>query len=229
MGKTPPNNLSFCLKWPWDIHQNPNSCTFETPFLINSIQTIGLLAYNLFNSATQTLDHTIKSLNPNQIPNLTIKPTKKKQHLSPEEQGEAEHRALASALASGKEATIIEFYSPKCRLCTSLLDLVMQMEARNSEWLSIVMADAENENWLPESRSMVPWECYHLFNATVHLLDGLDEFQIDYCYKEANKCAIFLSTFVTAMGETLVDLGDIPPNLACLIEDDALGKNYSRM
>ncbi|KAI3930834.1 hypothetical protein MKX01_037280 [Papaver californicum] len=76
------------------------------------------------------------------------KPTNKK--LSPEEQGEAENRALALALASGKEATVMEFYSPKCRLRNSLLDFVMEIESRNSDWLNIVMADAENEKWLPE-------------------------------------------------------------------------------
>ena len=66
------------------------------------------------------------------------------------EQGEAEQRAFASALASGKEATVIEFYSPKCRLCNSLLQFVSEVEARNSGWLNIVMADAENQTWLPE-------------------------------------------------------------------------------
>ncbi|OVA10806.1 Thioredoxin domain [Macleaya cordata] len=74
----------------------------------------------------------------------------KNEKLSPEEQGEAEHRALALALASGKEATVMEFYSPKCRLCNSLLNLVMEIESKNSDWLNIVMADAENEKWLPE-------------------------------------------------------------------------------
>nr|CAD1822510.1 unnamed protein product [Ananas comosus var. bracteatus] len=69
---------------------------------------------------------------------------------SREEQGEAEHRALAAALASGKEATVVEFYSPKCRLCASLLDLVLDVESRNSDWVSFVLADAENEMWLPE-------------------------------------------------------------------------------
>ncbi|KAK8996905.1 hypothetical protein V6N11_020401 [Hibiscus sabdariffa] len=70
--------------------------------------------------------------------------------LSPQEQGEAEQRAFASALASRKEATVIEFYSPKCSLCNSLLKFVMEVENRNSDWLNIVLADAENEKWLPE-------------------------------------------------------------------------------
>ncbi|KAF7141173.1 hypothetical protein RHSIM_Rhsim06G0045400 [Rhododendron simsii] len=62
--------------------------------------------------------------------------------------GEAVLSALASALASGKEATMTEFYSPKCRLCNSLLKFMLEMQNRNSEWLNIVMADAENDKWL---------------------------------------------------------------------------------
>lgn len=73
-----------------------------------------------------------------------------KKGLTPEEQAEAEQRALAMALASGKEATVVEFYSPNCGLCNSLLGFVMEVENRNSNWLNIVMADAENEKWLPE-------------------------------------------------------------------------------
>ncbi|KAL3628270.1 hypothetical protein CASFOL_027316 [Castilleja foliolosa] len=70
--------------------------------------------------------------------------------LNPQEQGEAEQRTLAAALVGGKDATVVEFYSPKCRLCNSLLGFVMEMENRNSNWLNIFMADAENNKWLPE-------------------------------------------------------------------------------
>ncbi|KAF7140370.1 hypothetical protein RHSIM_Rhsim06G0045200 [Rhododendron simsii] len=59
---------------------------------------------------------------------------------------EIELRALVSVLASGKEATVIGFYSPKCRLCHTLLKFVLEVEKRNSESLNIVMADAENDN-----------------------------------------------------------------------------------
>ena len=64
---------------------------------------------------------------------------------------------FSSALATGKEATVIEFYSPKCRLFNSLVDIVSEVEGRNLDWLNIVMADAENEKWLPEV-------CYALHN-----------------------------------------------------------------
>lgn len=71
-------------------------------------------------------------------------------NLSGEEQGELEQRAFACALASDKEATVLEFYSPKCRLCSSLVGFVDEVEKRNKEWLNVVMADAENDKWLPE-------------------------------------------------------------------------------
>ena len=50
-----------------------------------------------------------------------------KLNLTPEEQAEVEQTAFASALAAGKEATVIEFCSPKCRLCNSLVDFVLEV------------------------------------------------------------------------------------------------------
>ncbi|XP_027367098.1 uncharacterized protein LOC113873249 [Abrus precatorius] len=134
---------AFCLKWPWDeANPNPNPklspCKFEGPWVFKSLQSIGTIALHLVISVS-------KSSSPQS--NLTWN---KKKKLSGAEQAEAEQRAFASALASGKEATVVEFYSPKCRLCNSLVKFVSEVEARNSQWLNIVMADAENQNWLPE-------------------------------------------------------------------------------
>lgn len=155
MGSVPKKPL-FCFKLPWDMDQNtksPNDCTLEAPWLFKSLQNVGSLAFKFVNSIS-------KSSAP--LTNNTFKPfqfaagtsqskfSKSKPNLNPEEQGEAEHRAFASALASNKEATVIEFYSPKCRLCSSLLNFVLEVEGRNSDWLNIVMADAENDKWLPE-------------------------------------------------------------------------------
>ena len=39
-----------------------------------------------------------------------------------------EKTEFASALAAGKEATMIEFCSPKCRLCNLLVDFVLEVE-----------------------------------------------------------------------------------------------------
>ncbi|MBA0693428.1 hypothetical protein Goari_003802 [Gossypium aridum] len=143
----------FCLKWPWDVNKqskSSNLCTFEGPWLFKSMQNLGSFVLNSFNSVSGLR---FSNLNPNQIAfgvsqngNLKFK----RKPLSPDEQGEAEHRAFASALASRKSATVIEFYSPKCSLCNSLLKFVMEVENRNSDWLNIVLADAENEKWLPE-------------------------------------------------------------------------------
>lgn len=143
----------FCLKWPWDVNKqskSSNLCTFEGPWLFKSIQNLGSFVLNSFNSVSGLR---FSNLNPTQIAfgvsqneNLKFK----RKPLSPDEQGEAEHRAFASALASRKSATVIEFYSPKCSLCNSLLKFVMEVENRNSDWLNIVLADAENEKWLPE-------------------------------------------------------------------------------
>ncbi|KAL8058851.1 hypothetical protein ABFX02_03G048000 [Erythranthe guttata] len=142
----------FCIKWPWDNHPNQNTpnnnnnpanspCNLDnTPWIFKSAQNLGIAAFNFVNSA----------VSPPNSQKSPFKLKQKRENLSPSEQGEAEQRAFAAALASGKEATVLEFYSPKCRLCNSLLPFVIEIENRNSDWLNIVMADAENDHWLPE-------------------------------------------------------------------------------
>ncbi|KAF5747068.1 thioredoxin-related family protein [Tripterygium wilfordii] len=154
MGSAPKNSMSmFCLKWPWEInqkHESPNVCTFEGPWLFRSLRTLGSIAFSSFNSGSSSYLW-MDAFNPINLIGGTNKTLKSRKNiLTPEKQGEAEPRAFASALASQKEATVIEFYSPKCRLCNSLLNFVLEVEGRNSGWLNIVMADAENEKWLPE-------------------------------------------------------------------------------
>lgn len=139
-----PKTPLFCFKWPWDQSnsnnnnpQNPNnnnSCTLETPWLFKSMLNMSTAASTLIKSVSK--------------PGLQLGP--KPEKLSPQEQGEAEQRAFAYALASRKEATVLEFYSPKCSLCNSMLSFVVEVEKRNSDWLNLVMADAENDKWLPE-------------------------------------------------------------------------------
>lgn len=141
--------LCWQWKWPWDPQTHspdPNPCgNLDAPWLFKSLQTLASLAQNLILLHPPAADSS--SLGASASPTRREDPVGS---LSREEQGEAEHRALALALASGKEATVLEFYSPKCRLCNSLLDLVLRLEARNSDWVSFVLADAENEMWLPE-------------------------------------------------------------------------------
>ncbi|KAG9440712.1 hypothetical protein H6P81_020877 [Aristolochia fimbriata] len=144
----------LCLQFPWpqgEKAKNPSPCTFEAPFLFKSLQSFQFLVFNLFQSASKTLNLSAKSFRPLQFARAGLSDSNGKSNLrSADEQGELEHRALAAALASGKDATVIEFYSPRCRLCSSLLDLVTELESRNAEWLNIVLADAENEKWFPE-------------------------------------------------------------------------------
>ncbi|XP_048227183.1 thioredoxin-like protein HCF164, chloroplastic isoform X2 [Ricinus communis] len=128
--------------------ENPTVCSLETPWIFKSMQSLGSIASDSFNSISNSW---ISNFNPIKLDAKTRTNSLKAQKvLTPDEQGEAEQRAFASALASMKEATVLEFYSPKCRLCNSLLGFVSEVEGRNSSWLNIVMADAENEKWLPE-------------------------------------------------------------------------------
>ncbi|KAF7837530.1 thioredoxin-like protein HCF164, chloroplastic [Senna tora] len=151
-----PKQPVFCLKWPWDANQstkNSNTCNFDGPWLFKSIQSLGSVAFNFANSLAKSSSAQMSPLNPLQLDektNYNKNSKSKMKKMTPDEQGEAEQRAFASALASGKEATVIEFYSPKCRLCNSLLKFVSEVETRNSDWLNVVMADSENEKWLPE-------------------------------------------------------------------------------
>ncbi|GLT92224.1 hypothetical protein SLE2022_100720 [Rubroshorea leprosula] len=151
-----PKQQMFCLKWPWDVNKDatsPSPCSFEGPWLFKSLQNLGSLALNSVNSMSKSSGSWFPKFDIQQFTmgagqNGDLK--SKRKVLTPKEQGEAEHRAFASALASGKESTVIEFYSPKCSLCNSLLRFVLEVESRNSDWLNIVLADAENEQWLPE-------------------------------------------------------------------------------
>ena len=145
--KSPPLPPLFCWKWPWDAAASASASSpcgpLEPPWLFKSLHNLAsIAARNLLNPLNHDNKRTPSPPSSSQ-PQSAIS-------LSRGEQGEAEHRALASALASGKEATVIEFYSPKCRLCNSLLDLVLDLEGKNTDWVSFVLADAENEKWLPE-------------------------------------------------------------------------------
>ncbi|KAK9066719.1 hypothetical protein SSX86_014042 [Deinandra increscens subsp. villosa] len=150
-GDTPQKQPLFCLKWPWDVHSNDNpskplnSCSSGPPWIFKSFQTIGSLALTLVDSVSKP--HTTTPL---QFSSGISKSRKITKGLSGEAQGELEQRAFACALANEKDATVIEFYSPKCSLCNSMVDFVGHVENKNSDWLNIVMADAENDKWLPE-------------------------------------------------------------------------------
>ncbi|MQL87264.1 hypothetical protein Taro_019815 [Colocasia esculenta] len=178
MGSAPkqPPPPAICWKWPWDALRNPvtaaqnphgvSPCDSpDPPLLLKTLHNLGsFVATNVFGGGPPE-----KATAGAQNGSLRVDAPggggRRVRPLSPEEQGEAEQRAFAAALASGKEATVLEFYSPRCRLCSSLLDLVLEVERRNSDWVSFALADAENEKWLPEeecptSRLLQFMHCY---------------------------------------------------------------------
>lgn len=51
---------------------------------------------------------------------------------------------------------VIEFYSPKCMLCNSFLDSVLEVEGRDSVWLTIVSffhSALCRKNWMCAKRN----------------------------------------------------------------------------
>lgn len=74
---------------------------------------------------------------------------------SPGLAAEAEQRALAS----GREAAVLEFYSPRPRLCASLQGLVRGLEGGAGGWTGFVIADAEDDRWLAEVRRLAFISC----------------------------------------------------------------------
>ncbi|CAA6653436.1 unnamed protein product [Spirodela intermedia] len=155
---------SICWNWPWRLPQNLTAADVrnptshggcdnsDPPWLLKSLLNLGsALTSNVSRFAARGKEAAFV------LPSGRVRAQpdgngdgKPRSALSKADQGEAEQRALAAALASGKEATVLEFYSPRCRLCKSLLGLVLELEKRNSDWASFVLADAENEMWLPE-------------------------------------------------------------------------------
>lgn len=73
------------------------------------------------------------------------------------DRGDAEQRALATSLASGKPATMLEFYSPRCRLYASLQGLMRELKDGTSGAANFVLADAEDDRWLSEVRRLLPF------------------------------------------------------------------------
>jgi hypothetical protein len=63
---------------------------------------------------------------------------------------EAEQRALAG----GRDAAVLEFYSPWLRLCASLQGLVRELEDGAGGWTGFAIADAEDDRWLAEVRRL---------------------------------------------------------------------------
>ncbi|XP_003577400.1 uncharacterized protein LOC100821647 [Brachypodium distachyon] len=141
-----------CFKWPWGPSLNaspnpslspspsPSPCgDLELPWLFKSIRTVaqGLLIAGDLPSPSGGDGSRRRKRNPGQV-------------VVEADRGDAEQRALAAALVSGRAATVLEFYSTRCRLCASLQGLVRELEDGAGGCASFVLADAEDDRWLPE-------------------------------------------------------------------------------
>ena len=138
-----------CFKWPWGPSLNgspsasPSPCgDLERPWLFKSISTVaqGLaIAGDIPSASTGSGGHGARlwKRHPGTAPVEAYR-------------GDAEQRALAAALVSARATTVLEFYSPRCRLCSSLQGLVRELEDGGNASASFVFADAEDDRWLPE-------------------------------------------------------------------------------
>eukprot|EP00252_Welwitschia_mirabilis_P019523 TRINITY_DN4533_c0_g2_i2.p1 TRINITY_DN4533_c0_g2~~TRINITY_DN4533_c0_g2_i2.p1 ORF type:complete len:216 (+),score=29.12 TRINITY_DN4533_c0_g2_i2:78-725(+) len=131
------------------VTSNGICCKWEMPWLFQSL-------LNLASTVVSGLHHHVNNSHDSKKPVIVERQSiiKKQSFTLPwgrqSSRDDSELRALAAALQSKKNATVIEFYSPKCRLCSSMSSVVSRIQSDNSDWLNIVMADVENRAWLPE-------------------------------------------------------------------------------
>jgi hypothetical protein len=139
----------LCFKWPWNPNpqpsasQSPSPCgDLELPWLFKSIRALAqglLIAGDLPAPASVGTSGGLRGRGMRSGP-VAVEA----------DRGDAEQRALAAALASGRAVTVLEFYSPRCRLCASLQGFVRELEDGAAGSASFVLADAEDDRWLPE-------------------------------------------------------------------------------
>jgi hypothetical protein len=145
-----------CFKWPWNPNPqsspSPSPCgDLELPWFFKSIRTLaqGLVIAGDLPSppASATGGGGTRRRRGWGIPGAAQVEA---------DRGDVEQRALAAALASGRPATVLEFYSPRCRLCASLQGLVRELEEQAGGSAGFVLADAEDDRWMPEVRRFLP-------------------------------------------------------------------------
>ncbi|CAO2142208.1 unnamed protein product, partial [Urochloa humidicola] len=153
-GKPPP---FVCLKWPWNPNPEPSPSPspcgdLELPWLFKSIRTLaqGLVIAGDLPSPPASASgggggRKRRGWGSGGAAQVEA------------DRGDAEQRALAAALAGGRPATVLEFYSPRCRLCGSLQELVRELEEQAGGSAGFVLADAEDDRWLPERRRGLQW------------------------------------------------------------------------
>ena len=94
-----PKDPLCCLKWLWDVHQNCDIFILEAPWALKSQQ---ILDHSLSNSNWISKSSYLSYKNPSnwmlKYVKVVVSRWKKERMLVPEEEGEMEHKALASAL-----------------------------------------------------------------------------------------------------------------------------------
>ncbi|EES10024.1 uncharacterized protein LOC8071992 isoform X1 [Sorghum bicolor] len=153
-GKPPP---LVCFKWPWSPNPDPTPSPspspspcgdLELPWLFKSIRN---LAQGLLIAGDLPPSPASSAAGGRGLWGRQRRSTGAAAVVVVEaDRGDAEQRALAAALATGSPATVLEFYSPRCRLCASLQGLVREIEDGAGGSASFVLADAEDDRWLPE-------------------------------------------------------------------------------
>ncbi|CAO2151339.1 unnamed protein product [Urochloa humidicola] len=142
-----------CFKWPWNPNPetSPSPCgDLELPWLFKSIRT---LAQGLVIAGDLPLPPASAAAGRGGRWRRSIGWGSPGAAPVEADRGDAEQRALAAALAGGRPAspaTVLEFYSPRCRLCASLQGLVRELEEQAGGSAGFVLADAEDDRWLPE-------------------------------------------------------------------------------
>nr|CAB3490179.1 unnamed protein product [Digitaria exilis] len=143
-----------CFKWPWGANPilspdsipnpSPSPCgDLELPWLFKSVRTLAqglLIAGDLPASPASAAGGGGRRRGWGRSGAVQVEA----------DRGDAEQRALAAALAGGRPATVLEFYSPRCRLCASMQGLVRELEEQAGGSAGFVLADAEDDRWLPE-------------------------------------------------------------------------------
>nr|CAB3491900.1 unnamed protein product [Digitaria exilis] len=143
-----------CFKWPWGSNPilspdtspspSPSPCgDLELPWLFKSVRTLAqglLIAGDLPASPASAAGVGGRRRGWGRSGAVQVEA----------DRGDAEQRALAAALAGGRPATVLEFYSPRCRLCASMQGLVRELEEQAGGSAGFVLADAEDDRWLPE-------------------------------------------------------------------------------
>jgi len=158
--KPPP---SICFKWPWGPNPGPSPdpgpspCGgLELPWLFKSIRTLArglVIAGDLPPPPAPAAGGGGRRRGWGRPGAAQVEA----------DRGDAEQRALAAALARGRPATVLEFYSPRCRLCASLQGLVRELEEQAGGAAGFVLADAEDDRWLPEVRRFLPVALFSQF------------------------------------------------------------------